>query len=188
MRNNHSEIDECPPTVSVVGFKDSGKTSIAVGTIRSLRNRGWKVMSVKHGHHHEIDTPGTDSWRLRHEGGAEKVVLTGPEGFAVMGDWCVRGEMTLREVVSRYLAEADLVIAEGYKDSDVPKIEVWRSQKGSDLLYRPENQGGSHIAVVSDRDDLNIPIPVFNISQPDLFDCLAQLIEGKFLKSGSASK
>ena len=44
-------------------------------------------MSVKHGHHHDIDTEGTDSWRLRHEGGAEKVVLAGPEGIAVMGIW-----------------------------------------------------------------------------------------------------
>ena len=49
-------------------------------------------MSVKHGHHHDIDTEGTDSWRLRHEGGAEKVVLAGPEGFAVMGIWGAEGE------------------------------------------------------------------------------------------------
>ncbi len=176
------------PTVNVVGYKDSGKTSIAVGVIHSLRQRGWRVMSVKHGHHHDIDTEGTDSWRLRHEGGAEKVVLAGPEGFAVMGVWGAEGESSLQEVTSRYLREADVVIAEGYKGASVHKIEVWRSGMGNSLLYEPGGLGEDlYLAVVSDSENLDMPIPTFHFDHPDLFDALADLIESRVLKSGDVS-
>lgn len=184
MVDNYQTTGKCPPTVSVIGFKNSGKTSIAVGLVTELRERGWRVMSVKHGHHHDIDTPGTDSWRLRHEGGAERVVLSGPEGFAVMGVWGPDTEMPLQEVTSRFLLEADVVVAEGYKDSNVPKIEVWRTDAGDPLLYRPEiSERGLYLAVVSDSRDLDISIPVFDFVNPNLFDCLAELVETSLLES-----
>lgn len=184
MVDSYRKIRNSPPTVSVIGFKNSGKTSIAVGLVTKLRERGWRVMSVKHGHHHDIDTPGTDSWRLRHEGGAEKVVLSGPEGFAVMGVWGQDSEMSLQEVTSRFLPEADIVVAEGYKGSTVPKIEVWRTDAGNPLLYRPESSDGAlYLAVVSDSRDLDMTIPVFDLANPNLFDCLAELVEKGLLKS-----
>ena len=179
---------EYPPTVSVVGYKDSGKTSIAVGIIRSLRKRGWRVMSVKHGHHHDIDRAGTDSWRLRHEGGAEKVVLAGPEGFAVMGDWGMEGELSLQEITARDLTEADVVIAEGYKSSSVHKIEVWRSGMDNELLCKSGNlEEDLYLAVVSDSESLNVAVPTFHFGQLDLFDCLSDLVESRILKSKNIS-
>ena len=80
------EVSALPPVVSVIGFKDSGKTSVAVGLVAALERRGRLVMVVKHGHGFDIDTPGTDSWRLRNEGRACRVVLAGPDDLVVMGE------------------------------------------------------------------------------------------------------
>jgi molybdopterin-guanine dinucleotide biosynthesis protein A len=80
-----------PPVICVIGFKDTGKTGVAVGLVEELKQRGHRVAAVKHGHRFRLDTPGTDSWRLRHDGGADPVLLAGPEGFALMGGWGGRG-------------------------------------------------------------------------------------------------
>jgi molybdopterin-guanine dinucleotide biosynthesis protein B len=67
-----------PPIVCVIGKKKSGKTTTVVGLVRELASRGYRVMTAKHGHHFEVDTAGTDSYRHRREAGAARVVLAGP--------------------------------------------------------------------------------------------------------------
>ena len=167
-----------PPVVSVVGFKDSGKTSVAVGLIAALQSRGRRVMAVKHGHRFEVDTPGTDSWRLRHEGRAIRVVLAGPEDLVVMGEWGPEGEPTLAQVVRRFVADADIVVAEGYKQAPVPKIEVHRAATGNPPIYQAAGEGSElFLAMVTDAIGLELPIPVFDLNAPDLSEGLADLVE-----------
>ncbi|MEJ2540701.1 MAG: molybdopterin-guanine dinucleotide biosynthesis protein B, partial [Gemmatimonadota bacterium] len=112
-----------PPAVSVVGWKDSGKTSTAVALVDSLQARGWRVMALKHGHGFRLDTEGTDSARLR-EAGAERAVLAGPDGFAVLGGWGRGGEPPAPALATRFLSGADVVVVEGWKHGVFPAIEV----------------------------------------------------------------
>ena len=168
--------------MSVIGLKDSGKTSVAVGLISALERRGRHVMVVKHGHRFEIDTPGTDSWRLRHEGGARRVVLAGPEDMVVMGGWGSEGEPSLEEVVRRFVSDAEIVVVEGYKSSDVPKIEVHRPAAHAEPLYGPDLPGSERfLAMVTDAPGMELPIPVFDLNSPDLSDRLADLVENSLL-------
>ena len=172
-----------PPVISVIGLKDSGKTGVAVGLVAALGRRGRRVLVVKHGHHFDIDTPGTDSWRFRHESGAERVVLAGPEDFVVMGAWGSDGEPGLDEVVRRFLADAEIVVVEGYKGATVPKIEVHRPSAHADPLYRPDAPGAElYLAMVTDALDLQLPIPVLDINAPDLSESLADLVESAVLE------
>lgn len=113
-----------PPLVSVVGWKDSGKTSVAVGLVAALRERGHRVMALKHGHGFRLDTPGTDSYRLRHEAGADRVVLAGPDEMAILGGWGEVGELGVTRLAARYLWDADVVVVEGWKREPLPAIEV----------------------------------------------------------------
>jgi molybdopterin-guanine dinucleotide biosynthesis protein len=115
-----------PPAVAVVGWKDSGKTSVAVGLVVELRRRGFRVGAVKHGHGFRLDTPGTDSWRMRQEGGADPVLLTGPAGFALMGGWDRDGEPPVEELLERHFGACDVVVVEGFKGSGLPRVEVFR--------------------------------------------------------------
>ncbi len=119
-----------PPVVSVTGWKDAGKTTVAVGLAKELGARGYRVMALKHGHHFRLDTPGTDSHRLRHESGAERVLLAGPDQMALMGGWGHGGELRVTRLAARYLSEADVVVAEGWKREPLPAVEVVRRGPG----------------------------------------------------------
>ena len=171
-----------PPIVSVIGLKDVGKTSVAVGLVAALEARGRRVMAVKHGHGFQVDKPGTDSWRLRHEGQAGRIVLAGPEGLAVMGNWGPEGELTLEEIACRFLPDAEIVVAEGYKGSCVPKIEVYRPLAHPRPLYRSDVLSSQlYLALVTDAADLHLPIPVLDMNASDLSERLADLVEHALL-------
>lgn len=140
-----------PPVVTVVGWKNAGKTTVAVQLVDGLARRGLRVVALKHGHRFEVDQAGTDSWRLRHEGGAARVVLAGPDDHVVMGDWGPDGEPPMRVLVDRYASDAALVVAEGWKAAPVPSVEVRRAATApSDPhLCRPDDPGVDRfIAVV----------------------------------------
>ena len=113
-----------PPLVSVVGWKDSGKTSVAVGMAAELRRRGYRVMALKHGHGFRLDTPGTDSHRLVHEAGVERVLLAGPEDLALLGHWGEGEEEGVTRLAARFLHEADVVVVEGWKRAPLPALEI----------------------------------------------------------------
>lgn len=174
---------DLPPIVSISGNKKSGKTTIAVGLIAELSARGRRVMSVKHGHHFRLDTPGTDSWRHRHEGGAHRVVLAGPDEVAVTGGWGPDGEPTLHDLVRRFLADAEVVVVEGYRLEPVHRIEVYRSGVHADPITPPDQVDPDlQLAVITDRADLPWTIPVFDPDQADLLTRLADLVEERLLR------
>lgn len=161
-----------PPLVGVVGWKDAGKTTVAVALVQALVARGLRVAAFKHGHHFQLDTPGTDSWRLRHDGGASSVLLAGPEGWGSFGDWGPAGEPAWATLVRRHASGADVVVAEGWKEAPVPRIEVRRPGAGEGRAL----PGGDTLAVV-DGDD---------IRDPALGARLAGLVADRFLLPGAA--
>ena len=174
-RSVNRPADLPPPAFSIVGNKNSGKTTLTVAVITELTRRGRRVMSVKHGHHFRVDTPGTDSWRHRHEGGAQRVLLAGPDEFAVMGGWETDSEPPLDLLLSRHLSEAEIVVVEGYRHEELPKIEIFRSEAQPEPVLGPgaaEKRGV--LAVVTDRDDLLWPVPVLN---PDAADAAARVAD-----------
>lgn len=165
-----------PVVVCVVGKKRSGKTTTVVGLVRELGRRGHRVMTVKHGHHFRLDREGTDSWRHRHEGGAARVVLAGPEGMAVAGEWGPRGEEPLERLVGRFLPDADVVVAEGFKASEAPRIEVYRRSVHEEALYRSGDP--RYLAILTDEPGFRAHVPVLDVDDPDRFGSLAELVEG----------
>lgn len=175
-----SLVDDLPPVVSVVGWKDAGKTTVAVGLVEALTARGLRVVAVKHGHGFDIDTPGTDSWRLRHEGGAARVVLAGPQDGVVMGDWGPDGEPGLTELVRRYARDADIVVAEGWKRESVPAVEVRAPGPPSQerpVMWRPDDpDAGRFLAVVTDQPAPADAPPHLSRGLPDLSERLAALV------------
>ncbi len=170
--------DESPFVVCVVGKKKSGKTTTSVGLIRELIRRGHRVMSAKHGHGFELDTEGTDSWRHRHEGGAHRVAMAGPDQVAVMGGWNGGGEQPLEALVQRYLHDARIVVAEGFKTSSFPKIEVYRRATHAEPLYGTDPaRDGLYLAILTDVPDLAAHVPVMDLEDDTRFARLADLVE-----------
>ncbi len=175
-----------PPVVCIIGRKNSGKTELTVALGAELKRRGYRVMTAKHGHGFQMDTPGRDSWRHRHEGGALRTVLAGPSDFGVIGGWPGQ-EMPLSELVTRFLWDADIVLAEGFKAAPEPKIEVFRAANdGAPLFGQTETVSGRTLALVTDRARMEISIPVFDLNREGYLAELADFLVNTFLTPGGA--
>ena len=116
----------------VIGWKNSGKTSLMERLVADITARGFSVSTVKHVHHDvDLDQPGKDSFRHR-QAGASEVVLASAHRFALMHEH--RGaEPELPEILAR-MAPVDLILVEGYKRDAHAKIEVFRAGIGHDLI------------------------------------------------------
>jgi len=139
-------------------------------------------MTAKHGHGFELDTEGSDSWRHRHEGGAHRVVMAGPDQVAVMGAWPLEEE-PLQTLVERFLFDADIVVAEGFKKSSAPRIEVYRRAAHDDPLYGEDaERDRAYLAVLTDVADFEAHVPILDADDPERFRLLADMIEEHFLR------
>ena len=171
------------PILSIVGRSGSGKTTLLVKLIRELKRRGHRLAVVKHHYHPdlEFDVPGKDSFRFA-EAGADHVIIAGPTKVVHVRQ-CT-SEPTLDDVVAR-VRGVDLIITEGYKRADTPKIEVSRREQGrrqgqgdvagteADLVSDPSQL----IALVSDQ-HFDLAVPQFNL---DDIGSVADFIEARFL-------
>jgi molybdopterin-guanine dinucleotide biosynthesis protein B len=118
----------------IAGYSGMGKTTLLARLLPELRTRGLAVSLIKHSHKDiEVDRPGKDSYRLR-EAGAHEVLLLGSTRWALMHELRGAPEPTLAELLGR-LGPCDLVLVEGFKHGDFPKLEVWRAALGKPSLW-----------------------------------------------------
>ena len=149
----------------IAGWKNSGKTGLAVRLVTELSARGYKVSTIKHAHHDfDIDKVGADSWRHR-EAGAHEVSIVSGTRYAIMHELRGAPEPTLEEVLAR-LAPCDIVLIEGYKREPVPKIEARRLQATNRTPLAPTDPFIR--AIAADHAVSGESLPVF-----DLDDTLA---------------
>jgi len=128
-------LEKAVPVVSFVGKSGVGKTTALERVLREIKRRGYRVGTVKHHlHAFELDTPGKDSWRHA-QAGSDAVVISSPGGMALIRR--LDGEMPLDDIIP-LMGDVDLIITEGYKRGDKPKIEVARAAHGTELLCQPE--------------------------------------------------
>jgi molybdopterin-guanine dinucleotide biosynthesis protein len=166
-------MDACPlPIVSFIGKKKSGKTTVVLGVIEELRSRGYRVAVLKHDTHgFEIDIPGTDSYRFR-EKGAEVVGISSPDQYVWLNT--TQAEPSLAELARQIREPVDLIITEGFKKQDAPKIEVSRRARSTELVSTPDEL----IGITSDQPFPAYPVPQFAL---DDFKGLADLVEQRIL-------
>ena len=160
------------PVVCFVGRKNSGKTTLMEKVIVGLKAAGLRVAAVKHdAHRFEIDHPGKDSYRFQ-AAGADTTVISSPQKTAVVLRH--QEEMPLESILSRFASGVDIVLAEGYKASPFPKIEVHRKATGEPLIH-PAPHG--LIAVATD-ERVDTAVPQLDIHDSE---CLVELIQEKYL-------
>ena len=163
-----------PPIISIISKKRSGKTTLLEKLIPELKQRGYRVGVVKHDTHgFDIDHEGKDTYRHK-AAGAEAVLISSPWKISLIQD--VPEELSLDEIVSRYLADFDLVLTEGYKKANKAAVEVFRSAAHQTPLYT-KSDAHPLIAVMSDR-PVDLGVPNFDINA---IATLANLIEEQFL-------
>ena len=145
-----------PPVFGVVGWKNSGKTTLVVRLVAELTGRGFRVSTLKHAHHaFDVDQEGTDSFRHR-QAGASEVALVSGRRWALMHELRGDSEPAMTEMLDR-LSPCDVVLVEGYKRESHPKIEVRRSDSVTGDWLAPND--AQIVAIASDHatDSGNLP-------------------------------
>jgi molybdopterin-guanine dinucleotide biosynthesis adapter protein len=161
------------PIVSIVGYSNSGKTTLIEKMIPELKRRGFCVATIKHNRHgFEIDHEGKDSWRHR-RAGATVTVLASPGKVALMAD--TEGDLSLEELADRFIGGVDVILTEGFKKNPHPKIEVYRKPLGREFISRGDP---SLLAVAGDCPE-GVDVPCYGL---DDIAGLADVILQKVLR------
>jgi len=157
MSNGHPLV---PPIVSVVARSNTGKTTFLEALLPALKSEGLRVAVVKHHHHtSSFDTPGKDTHRIA-EAGADLVLGISPVQVATFSREA--GSSDLDAVIARHCSGYDLVLTEGYKRGDFPKIEVYRAERSDELLCDFDEM----IALVTDT-EWDTDVPQFSLSDAE---------------------
>lgn len=129
-----------------------GKTSLLERLVPAISSCGWVVSLIKHSHKNiDIDRPGKDSYRLR-ESGCSEVLLLGNDRWALMHELRGAEEPSLDYLLDR-MQHCDLVLIEGFKGGNFPKLEVWRNSVGRQTLW-PDWPG--IVAIASDTPPISV--------------------------------
>lgn len=161
--------------VGFAGFSGSGKTTLVEQLIPALRLRGLRASVIKHAHHSfDIDHSGKDTWRHR-EAGAVEIVAASPRRLVVMREYDAEATHDVHALIARLSAAVDWVLVEGFKQSSLPKIEVWRQASGQPVIYPTQAQ----VLAIATDSPTALPEPparpVLDLNAPD--DVAAWLVD-----------
>src|SRR5438094_7779108 len=113
--------------IGFCGYSGSGKTTLVEQLIARLRLAGQRVSVAKHAHHKfDIDHPGKDTWRHR-EAGAFEVVVASSKRLALMREFEQPAQLNVHHLLAELWNGVDWVLVEGFKGSNLLKMEVWRA-------------------------------------------------------------
>lgn len=133
------------PYVTFAGYSGSGKTTLVLKIITYLKEKGFKIATLKHdGHDFEMDKKGKDTYCMK-QAGADCIAISSSNKYALIADSSHR--LTFLELMKKIPQDMDIIVGEGFKDENVPKILVHRKEINKPNLYSIEK---NIIAVATD--------------------------------------
>lgn len=112
------------PHLGFVGFSGSGKTTLISQVIVQLKLKGYRVGILKHDvHDFQMDVEGKDTYKFS-EAGADLVAISTSTKLNMLEK--LQRPLEFEEILQRFNG-VDLIIIEGYKQAEVPKILIART-------------------------------------------------------------
>ncbi len=146
--------------IGLAGWSGSGKTTLITKMLPVLIGRGCKVSTLKHAHHgFDLDQPGKDSFMHR-AAGASEVLISSARRWAVLHELRDEAEWDMTALLEK-VSPVDLILVEGFKRENFPKIEVYRAANGKPLLHGEDD---SIVAIASDTPLPDVAVPVINLN------------------------
>jgi len=168
------------PAVSFIAKSGTGKTTLVEKIIAELKQRHLRVGAIKHdAHRFDIDHPGKDSHRFT-EAGADTMLVSSSSKLALVKQH--HQAPVISDLITTYFSDVDIVLTEGFKQSTMPKIEVFRHHYSTELISRGEKSDPALIAVASDA-PLEVDVPVFDLED---VSALTDFLVTRFSLSRSA--
>ncbi|MDT3493953.1 molybdopterin-guanine dinucleotide biosynthesis protein B [Bacillus toyonensis] len=152
--------------IQIVGYQNSGKTTLVEKVVHALAESEMKVATIKHhGHGGFPEVAQKDSERHRKAG----AVVSSVEGAGLLSLSSLREEWSLQEIIRLYeFFEVDTILIEGYKKENYPKVVLLCSAEDVELVHKLENV----VAVIT---WYNAPVnlreehKVFHITEEELY-------------------
>jgi len=167
------------PVLGFVAASGTGKTTLLTELIPLLKQDGLRIGLIKHSHHDfEIDQPGKDSFRLR-KAGASPVMLVSRYRRAIITEFAPEQEPRLDDQLKQVdQSELDLILVEGFRTEQFPKIELHRPSLEKPLLYPNDPD---IIAIATDA-ALDVPdyLPQLELNRPEI---IAAFIRNHVMKN-----
>ena len=148
-------------TIGVIGWKNSGKTTLVSKLVDYFSSLNLKVGVIKHAHHSfDIDHPNTDSYKIR-KSGAYKTTIVSNKRLAFIEERADGNEIDLKSIIDMN-KDCQILILEGFKkNNDIPKIEVFLKKNKKEYLYKNIEK----VKLLVTDDDKSHPLKVLNHDQ-----------------------
>ncbi len=146
------------PVVAIVGRSKTGKTTLIEKIIHELKQRheDIRIATVKNTlHKADFDIQGKDTWRHM-QAGSEATALSSADSIMIVKK--KKASDDLGEILRFFNGDFDLIIVEGYKERDLPKIEVHRKEKGEPIIHL------SNLLAVATDEKLDPAIPQISLN------------------------
>lgn len=158
---NKLHLPNRPPIFGVIGWKDSGKTTLVERLIEEFTIRGLAVSAIKHAHHSfDIDHKHRDSYKFR-SAGARRTAIVSRNRWAMIHELRTEEEPSLDEVIE-HIGACDLILIEGYKWAEFDKIEV-RNTANKKQELAPDDSFIKAIAFQGEATETDLPS--FNVDE-----------------------
>lgn len=162
-----------PPVVCIVGRSNVGKTTLVTKLVSEFKKRGYRVATLKHSPRgFELDQAEKDSWR-HIKSGSDVVVISSARQLAMLRPQ--DHDASLEEILDLIGENFDVVLAEGFKKANAPKIEVSRKGANADPMCYPEQL----IAIVTDL-PVDAGMPCFSFEDiPSIANLIEEQVMGR---------
>ena len=153
-------MTKIPFLMAISGCKNSGKTTLITKLIPKFCEKGYKVATIKHdGHDFQGDVVGTDTYKHK-KAGAYGTAIFSNNKFMV-----IKEEKFIDETYFiKLFPEADIILLEGFKASDYPKLEIVRKGSSSRPICNEKNL----IGILSDINVIEGNYKIIDLNNIDL--------------------
>tara|TARA_B100000575_G_scaffold45593_1_gene32795 strand:+ start:611 stop:1129 length:519 start_codon:yes stop_codon:yes gene_type:complete len=122
--------------IGFAAFSGTGKTTLIKKIVSILSKKKYTVSVIKHAHHNfDLDQPGKDSYEIR-KSGAENILISSEKRWALIHENKNNQELSLEDLLNILgNIDSDIILVEGFKKENFPKIELYRKEIGKDILF-----------------------------------------------------
>ena len=124
--------------ISIAGKQNAGKTTLIKDLIPKLKEHGYRVGTLKYNiRKFDIDHEGKDTYKYS-SSGADSVAISTQSEFVVMKK--TAKPLTLQEIIEAHFSDVDVVLVEGYREDDYPRIRIIDPQDTNAVKTDSENE------------------------------------------------